>query len=174
MTQTLTAPRSAAAHAMLEEFEHEVGKTRRFLERLPDAKLSWKPHEKSMTAGQLAWHIAETHRRVVEYIRTPGGKPPSGDRPQPAHVRDVLAELDSGARDVRRLLSEVDDAWMQSIFFIDAPDGSRIEVPRGKFLRAILFNHIYHHRGQFGVYLRLLGVSVPSAYGPSGDEMGGL
>lgn len=174
MTTTMTAPRSAAAQAMLEEFEHELPKTRRFLERLPDSKLAWRAHEKSMSAGELAMHIALTYRGVAEWVMTAGGPPPPPDRPQPASTKAVLDELELGANAVRALLSQADDAWMRSIFTIDMPDGSKIRVPRQQFIRAVLFNHIYHHRGQFGVYLRLLGLPVPSAYGPSGDEMGGL
>lgn len=128
-----------------------------------------------MTAGQLAQHIAEVPGGVISMASKDRGSPPSvNDRPQAASVRDVLAELERGGEQVRGILTDAPDSWMRAIFTIELPDGSKIEVPRSDFLRAILLNHWYHHRGQLGVYLRLMGARVPSAYCPSGDELGGL
>lgn len=160
---------------MLEEFERELVTTRRFLERIPADKLSWRPHPKSMSAGQLGHHIAETPELSLRFISQERGAAPNFDvREEDSNVREMLALLDSGATFVRTMLPTLSDAWLGSAFCIDLPDGSVFELPRGRFIRTIMLNHWYHHRGQLGVYLRLLNVSVPSSYGPSGDEPGGI
>lgn len=158
---------------MLEEFERELATTRRFLERLWDAgdRLSWRPHEKSMTAGQLANHIAETPGMTLLFCspdRAP--VPNTSNREEATSVAELLQTLDQSAATVRELLPAIDDNRMRAAFTIVLPDGNTIELPRQRFVRAIMLNHWYHHRGQLGVYLRLMGVAVPSSYGPSGDE----
>jgi uncharacterized damage-inducible protein DinB len=177
LSQTLTATRNTIALAMLAEFEREYITTRKFLERLWDAgdKLSWKPHEKSMSAGQLGYHIAETPSRALKGVLQDRVSPPDFRvREEATTVAELLEMIDQGAVYVRETLPTIDDARMRAIFTIDLPDGKTIELPRVGFLRSIMLNHWYHHRGQLGVYLRLLGVSVPSSYGPSGDEAGGI
>ncbi|MFT3685279.1 MAG: DinB family protein [Phycisphaerales bacterium] len=173
MSQTLTAAKNTIAMGMLEEFEREVGTTRRFLERLWDAgdKMSWKPHAKSMSVGQLAHHIAETPGMVLQFCSPDRANVPNtSEREEAKNVAALLQTLDESAAMVREILPTMDDARMKQVFTIDLPDGNKIELPRQRFVRAIMLNHWYHHRGQLGVYLRLLGVAVPSSYGPSGDE----
>ncbi len=165
------------AQGLLEEFERECVTTRTFLGRLPGDKLSWRPHPKSMSAGQLGYHIAETPAGSLRYVLQDRGAPPDFRvREEAATVHELLTLLDAGAAYVRETLPTLDDARMRDIFVIDlsAVNGSTIELPRARFLRSIMLNHWYHHRGQLGVYLRLLGVSVPSSYGPSGDEPGAV
>ncbi|MGH7131728.1 MAG: DinB family protein [Phycisphaerales bacterium] len=175
LNQTVTASKNSIAQAMLEEFERELVATRKFLERIPADKMSWKPHPKSMSAGQLAYHIAETPAQALKFVAQDRQAPPDlSNREEAGSTRELLALLDEGAACLREELPNVEDARMRAIFTIDLPDGSAIELPRQRFLRSIMLNHWYHHRGQLGVYLRLLGVSVPSSYGPSGDEMGGV
>ena len=175
MSQVMTAATNSIALGMLEEFEREYVTTRRFLERLPADKLSWRPHAKSMSAGQLAYHIAETPALALRFVQQDRGSPPGfRERQEAATVRELLDVLDAGAVYLREALPAVDDAKMHGLFTIDMPDGSTIELPRARFVRSIMLNHWYHHRGQLGVYLRLLGVPVPSSYGPSGDEAGGI
>jgi uncharacterized damage-inducible protein DinB len=163
---------SSIAHAMLHEFESELPATRRFLERIPEGSLNWQPHEKSMTAGQLALHIAQSPAGALKMALADDAAPPdfSGGRDQPASLRDVLAALDECAAEVRRILPGLDDDRMARTFTITLKGRTLMSVPRAAFLRSIMLNHTYHHRGQLGVYLRLLGVKVPSSYGPSGDE----
>jgi uncharacterized damage-inducible protein DinB len=173
----VNASKTTIATKMLEEFEREYITTRKFLERLWDAgdKLSWKPHEKSMSAGQLGYHIAETPGRALKAVTTDRAAPPDFSvREEASSVAELLEMIDASAASVREVLPGVDDARMQEIFTIDLPNGAVLEVPRERFLRSIMLNHWYHHRGQLGVYLRLLGVAVPSSYGPSGDEQGGI
>ncbi|MGB7158848.1 MAG: DinB family protein [Tepidisphaeraceae bacterium] len=181
-TQAATAgpanePRSAPsacaiAQAILDEFERELATTRKFLERIPDERLTWRPHEKSMTAGQLALHIAQTPEGVVRLSLPDEAAVPdmSGGRPQPASGREVLETLDCSAAFVRQTLPTIDDARMGATFTVVRDGRTLMSIPRALFLRNVLLNHWYHHRGQFGVYLRLVGAKVPSSYGPSGDE----
>jgi uncharacterized damage-inducible protein DinB len=159
------------AQSMLEEFEKELRTTRTFLERLSADKLTWRPHEKSMTAGQLALHIAEVPRGVLTMALQDQAPPPDlSTRRQPVSVREVLDALDHSAEFLRRTLPTIDDSRMHETFTIVQGGRTLMAVPRAAFLRSIMLNHWYHHRGQFGVYLRLLGAAVPPSYGPSGDE----
>lgn len=161
------------ADALLNEFEQESQTTRKFLERLPEAGLNWKPHEKSMTAGQLALHIATAPGGVVRMAQE--DKVPAPEfgrpRPQPGSVREVLDALDQSIATVREVLPTFSDARMQETWTATKDGKDLLSMPRASLLRSILLNHWYHHRGQFGVYLRLLGAKVPSSYGPSGDEV---
>jgi uncharacterized damage-inducible protein DinB len=160
------------ATALLVEFEQELRTTRRFLERVPEDRLTWRPHEKSMSAGQLALHIAQTPSGVLRLSEPDEAAPPnfSQGRPQPTTQREVLDALDESAALVRQTLPTIDDARMRETFRVVQNGKTLLSWPRAAFLRSIMLNHWYHHRGQLGVYLRLLGVAVPSSYGPSGDE----
>jgi len=163
---------ASIALTMLREFDRELGTTRRFLERIPEGKLHWKPHDKSMTAGQLALHIAASPAGVLEMCLADEAPVPdfSDGRQQPTTLRQVLDQLDQSAEHVHQTLRSIDDARMRATFTVVQGGRTVMALPRVDFLRAILLNHWYHHRGQLGVYLRLLGASVPSSYGPSGDE----
>ncbi len=161
-----------AAAAFLAEFEPECQTTRRFLERLPESRLLWRPHPASMTAGQLAHHIAEVPRSVLAMALQEECSPPdiSAGRAQPRSCAEVLALLERSAAFVREFLPTLNDQRMTAELKIIVRGGPVFAMPRAVFLRSIMFNHWYHHRGQFGVYLRLVGARVPSSYGPSGDE----
>lgn len=160
------------SHALLGEFEHELTTTKKFLEAIPADRLAWKPHEKSMTAGQLALHIAQTQMGVLMMSLENEASPPDMSRPreQPASIGQIMQALDESAAFVRKTLPTLDDARMMRQFKVVMGGRTLMDGPRVTFLRAIMFNHVYHHRGQLGVYLRLLGAKVPSSYGPSADE----
>jgi uncharacterized damage-inducible protein DinB len=174
MTLNMTAaPSHAIAASLLAEFEQELGTTRKFLERVPEERLAWRPHEKSMTAGQLALHIAQVPEMVLRMSGPDESPVPdmNRERPQPATLREVLDALDQSAAHLRQTLPTLDDSRMSDTFRVTREGRVIMSVPRAAFLRSIMLNHWYHHRGQLGVYLRLLGTSVPSSYGPSGDEL---
>jgi uncharacterized damage-inducible protein DinB len=170
---TTDTPRHETATSLLAEFEQELGTTRKFLERVPEERLSWRPHEKSMTVGKLALHIAQTPEGVLRLSEPDEAAPPdfSAGRPQPGTLREVLDALDHSAAYLRQTLPTMDDSRMSDTFRVVQGGRTLMALPRAAFLRSIMLNHWYHHRGQLGVYLRLLGVAVPSSYGPSGDEM---
>lgn len=159
------------AQSLLDEFEQQAPVTRRFLERLPDDKLTWRPHKKSMTAGQLALHLANVPGNVVRFVQANSGQAPNfGNNPQPQSRDEVLRAFDAGIENVRTLLPKLDDAAMNETFRVLAGEQEVTAVPRHLFLRDIMLNHWYQHRGQFSVYLRLLDLPVPASWGPSADE----
>lgn len=169
VAQTLVM--GAIAQAMLAEFEAQAPVTRKFLERLPEDKLTWKPHAKSLTAGQLAYHLAYVPGGVVRAADMNPAPAPQFQFPQPATRKEVLTVYEQSIASVREVLPRFDDAAMQATWRIVAEGREVLAMPRQAFLRDILLNHWYQHRGQFSVYLRLLNVAVPSSWGPSADEV---
>jgi uncharacterized damage-inducible protein DinB len=160
------------AQRMLAEFEIQAPLTRKFLERLPEEKFTWKPHVKSLTAGQLAYHLAFVPGSVVRAAATNPAPAPDFNSMfiQPASRQQVLDTFDESIATVRKVLPEFEDAAMFETWRLVAGDRELVAEPRGKFLRNIMLNHWYQHRGQFSVYLRILDVPVPSTWGPSADE----
>jgi uncharacterized damage-inducible protein DinB len=159
------------AQTLLAEFELQALVTRRFLERLPEDKLTWKPHFKSMTAGQLAFHLAVVPGGVARFVQTNPAQAPGFNFPQPASLDEVLKTLDGSIASVRSVLAGFDDAAMSEMWRMEAGGREVLAVPRGLFLRDVMLSHWYQHRGQFSVYLRLNDIPVPSSWGPSADEM---
>jgi uncharacterized damage-inducible protein DinB len=159
---------------LLAEFESQAPVTRRFLERLPAESLTWKPHPRSLTAGQLAYHLAFVPGGVVRGAQQSQISPPGFQFPQPASVQEVLEAFEQSVATVREVLPGFDDAAMNATWRIVDGDKEIAAMPRVVFLRNIMLNHWYQHRGQFCVYLRLLDVAVPSSWGPSADERSAL
>ena len=161
--------------SLTNEYTHECASTRKLLERVPMDKLSWKPHEKSMTLEQLATHVAEIPEWVPLTLKQPeldfskGGYQPKSvtttEELLKIHDDCVAAALQSIQNTTAEIL--VNETWTmrngETIYFT---------MPKIAVLRSFTFNHIYHHRGQLTVYLRLLDVPVPGMYGPTADEQG--
>lgn len=159
------------AQSLLAEFEIQARITHKFLERLPEDKLTWKPHKKSMSAGQLAYHLAFVPGAVVRFVKNnPAQAPEFANFPQPASCQEILKIYDESIAAVRDLLPKMDDASMQETWRMLAGGREVLAQPRGQFLRDVMLSHWYQHRGQFSVYLRLLDVAVPASWGPSADE----
>ena len=160
------------ANAMLGEFENESKITRKFLERIPQDKLTWKPHEKSHTAGALALHIANVPGNVVRSATLDETPVPdfAAMFKQPASVQEILNSHEKSVATVREILPTLDDARLMTNWSAMLDGKPVLSMPKGMFLRMIMLNHWIQHRGQLGVYLRLVGAKVPSSYGPSGDE----
>ena len=162
------------AQTLLAEFEAQAPLTRKFLERLPEDKLAWKPHEKSMTAGQLAMHIARVPGGVIRAVEqdsmpVPEFRSPFA-QPQPTNIQEILEVYDDSVRTVRATLPQLSESRMQQNFRFMQGDKEVWAMPRVQFLRDIMLNHWYQHRGQLSVYLRLLNIAVPATWGPSADE----
>jgi uncharacterized damage-inducible protein DinB len=156
---------------MLAEFEVQAPVTRRFLERLPEDKLGWKPHNKSLSAGQLAYHLASVPGGIVRFVQNnPAQAPESFHFPQPASRQEILKTLEESIPTVRSLLPKFDDAAMNETWRMFAGGRELLAQPRAESLRDLMLSHWYQHRGQFSVYLRMLDVAVPASWGPSGDE----
>jgi len=159
------------AQALLAEFEVQAPVTRRFLERLPEDKLTWKPHDKSMSAGQLAHHLAAVPGGIVRFVENnPAQAPESFNFPQPASRQEILKTLEESIATVRSVLPKFDDAAMNETWRMQAGGRELMAQRRADFLRDVMLSHWYQHRGQFSVYLRMLGAAVPASWGPSADE----
>lgn len=165
------------AAAMLSEFDHEMATTRKALERIPEDKLGWKPHEKSMALGRLAGHVAELPGWVIPIMRqdsldiAPKGGPTFV--PLVATSCDqVLQAFDSNVAGGRAALAGATDEQLLQPWTLRAGGKTIFTLPRIGVLRSMVLNHSIHHRAQLGVYLRLNDIPVPSTYGPSADEPG--
>lgn len=156
--------------AIVLEFEAAAPATRRHLERLPQDKLEWKPDAKSMSAGQLGLHIAQSSGDVSAIVNLDTVDMPDMGFPQPGTTAEILAAFDGRVGKVRENLWDISDERMSGTIGFAANGEVVMNFPRGAFARDIVLNHLYHHRGQMSVYLRLLGVPVPSSFGPTADE----
>jgi uncharacterized damage-inducible protein DinB len=156
---------------LLAELEQEADATRRVLERIPQAHLSWKPHPKSMSLGQLALHVATVPGNVAALAAMDTvPDPPDFVQPEAATTAELVPSLSESIAKAKRMLGAFDDARMGAMWRLQSGGRDIMVLPRAAFVRAIMLNHWYHHRGQLLVYLRLLGQSVPSVYGPTADE----
>jgi uncharacterized damage-inducible protein DinB len=161
--------------SMLPEFDQEMQSTRKTLERCPDEKWGWKPHEKSGTVGWLAGHIAmmpgwtavtlTTDQLDYAPVDGPAYQPPKTD-----NRKELLAVFDKNVADARAALAGVSDAEMMKPWKLLAGGKEIFTMPRVACIRGMVMNHLIHHRAQLTVYYRLLGVPVPGLYGPSADE----
>jgi len=157
--------------ALLAELEQEAHATRRVLERVPQAQLSWKPHPKSMSLGQLALHIADLPGLVAGLASQDTiPNPPQFVQAEAATSAELVPTLDASITQARTLLGGFDDAAMMKTWRLLSGGRELMAMPRVAVVRAIMLNHWYQHRGQLMVYLRLLNIPVPSVYGPSADE----
>jgi len=163
------------AQSMLGEFDQEMAGTRKTLERLPEQKWNWKPHDKSGTVGWLAGHIATMPGWITMTLQTEqldyapvGG--PAYEPPKLENRQQILAEFDKGVTEARKAITDANDADMLKDWTLLAGGQTIFTMPRAACLRSMIFNHIIHHRAQLTVYYRLLGVPVPGLYGPSADE----
>jgi uncharacterized damage-inducible protein DinB len=165
----------SVSEELLSEFDSEMASTRRTLERIPEDKLTWKPHEKSMLLGRLAGHLAElpgfgitaltTDSFDLASARTANFKPLVAESQK--HVVEVFDKNVAKAR--AAIAATSDEAWGKNWKLV-LGERKIFNGPRRLAIRSMLMNHIIHHRAQLGVYLRLNGVPVPSIYGPSADE----
>jgi len=158
---------------LLADFDHEMGTTRRLLERLPDDRLSWKPHPRSMTLGGLATHLSGIPTWGGTILNEPffdlaGAPPPVADKTSRAAI---LASFDEVCRTTRAAMDKT-DAEYQGMWTLKRGGQQVFSVPRVAAFRSFVLHHIIHHRGQLSLYLRLNDVPVPAIYGPSADEGG--
>ena len=162
----------ALIDGMLQELEQETQTTRRVLERVPDNRLAWRPHNKARTLGQLAIHVATVPGAVAELAASPSPAqiPRITDEPHVKSASELVPALNQSVARVKQLLGGIDDAELLATWRLMHGERELLALPRIAFLRSVMLNHWYHHRGQLTVYLRQLDVPVPSIYGPSADE----
>ena len=156
--------------SLLQELDQEAQTTRRVLERVPD-RLGWKPHDRSLSLGQLAMHVATLPGAIAEISQQSPFPAPQFAHSSAASVEELVPALDRSVARAKEILGGMDPASLSNIWrVVDGDDRELLAIPVGAVLRSIMLNHWYHHRGQLAVYLRQLEVPVPSIYGPSADE----
>jgi uncharacterized damage-inducible protein DinB len=165
----------ALADALLPEFDHEMANTRKTLERVPEDRFDYKPHEKSWAMGGLATHVANLARwplyvlgRDSLDIAPPGEGPLKV--PPAASSAELLETFDANVAASREAIAGASDEHMLSPWSLLKGGNTVLTMPRAAVLRSFVMNHLIHHRAQLGVYLRLNDLPVPSIYGPSADE----
>ena len=153
------------------ELDHETKNTRRVLDRIPNEKLDWRPHEKSMTLGELAAHVVELHGWVSKAIPKDTFDFKIDYHPlKVSSVEELKLTLSEGLEKNKAAIEDIaEEDWFKD-WVLKAGDYEIARLPRAGAIRFIVNNHIVHHRGQLTVYLRLLGIPVPGLYGSSADE----
>ena len=164
----------AIKDALLPEFDHEMATTRRVLERVPDTEFDWKPHEKSMTLGRLAAHIANIPYWCSVTLETTvfelDSLPPDTQRKLAETQSELVKEFDGKVRAARTLIAAATDAEFLAPWTLKKGGQEMFAMPRISAVRGFVMNHLIHHRGQLTVYLRLKNVPIPPIYGPTADE----
>ena len=163
----------ALKDSLLPEFDHEMGVTRKLLDRLPDADLGWKPHEKSFSLGDLAAHLAQILHWSAAILDQPSYDLESGgddDRKTPTKGADVVTAFDRSVAAARAKLAGKSDAELMGAWTLKKGGQDMFTMPAIAAFKGFIINHSIHHRGQLSVYLRLRNVPLPAIYGPSADE----
>jgi uncharacterized damage-inducible protein DinB len=160
---------------IIPEFDHEMALTRKTLERVPEGKPDWRPHDKSMSLGRLAGHIAELPGLGSAALDTDSFDiAPPGSAPRSPNVmssrRQVLEMFDKNVASARASLSKATDEQLMRNWSFQRAGKNLLTMPKIAAFRGFVINHVIHHRGQLSVYLRLNNGPVPSIYGPSADE----
>ena len=161
------------AELLLPEVEQEMATTRRVLERVPDDKLAWKPHDRSWSMGVLASHIVNSIK-WTDYTMNQTEFDLASVRPDELNLAaksraELLAWFDANAASARQALGKSDADYFVP-WTLKQGAQEYFTMPRYNCIRSFLLNHIVHHRAQLGVYLRLNDIPVPAMYGPSADE----
>ncbi len=154
----------------LPEFDHEFSETRRALERVPEEKFDWKPHEKSWSLHDLAAHVSEIPNWMEPTLEVDTLDIDGYEREVPETKEAILAKFDEGVAAARASLSAASGEQLASMWSMTSGGNVLMEMPKVAVVRSFIMNHNVHHRAQLGVYLRMLGVDVPGHYGPSADE----
>jgi uncharacterized damage-inducible protein DinB len=162
---------NAVIQSMIAELEQEAAATRRVLKVVPEDKLAWKPHAKSRSLGELAYHVAGIPGNVSRLLLLDGydAKKANFGGPSAESVDQLLSLLDDGVKQAKSILADLSDEKAGAIWTLTAGDRTVFSIPRLQVARNVLFNHTYHHRGQLTVYLRILDVPLPVVYGRSAD-----
>src|SRR5215216_638074 len=160
--------------ALAAEMRQEAKTTRRLLERVPEESFGWKPHEKSMSLGRLAAHVAELPELIIPALTKDELDFAAGEfKPfEPKTTADLLEKFDRNISAAAEALQKQPDERMGEKWKLRSGDHVLFEMPRALVVRFVGLNHVIHHRGQLSVYLRLLDVPLPSIYGPTADEAG--
>lgn len=165
---------TSTLNMLYSDFEAEHAATRRLLERFPDSRHDWRPHEHSRTIAELATHVADIPNRGVTILTTSemeaGARKPLAPLTTAA---ELLALHDAAVAAQEAALAKADLSALSSTWTVRRGDQVMLSGPKYRLLRTVMMSHLIHHRAQLGVYYRLLGVPVPGMYGPSADDLAG-
>ena len=161
---------SQLLESIVTEFREEVPATRRVLDRIPGDKLTWKPHPKSRSLGELAVHVASIPGMAERIVQSDEFAVGSVAPPAAGTIEDIRATFEKNVRRAEEVLGQMTDQSGAGKWRLTFKGKEIFSKPRVAVLRTNLLNHLYHHRGQLSVYLRLLDVPVPVVYGPTADE----
>jgi uncharacterized damage-inducible protein DinB len=161
---------SEKTEELIAELEQEARSTRRVLERVPESRLSWKPHPKSSTLGQLALHVAKLPAMISHVLSQDSLEAPDFRQEEARSVSQLTAALDESIAGARGFFSELTPERANGVWRMMKGGREIMAAPRLALIRSLMLNHWYHHRGSLIVYLRLLDVPLPSVYGPTADE----
>ena len=161
---------------LLQNFDLEMRGTRATLERIPEDKIEYKPHGKSMAMGRLAVHVATLPNFMIAIFTTPSLDLATVKWPPMVFEsrEKVLADFDALAEKARSILASATDAQLDENWRLTWGEKVIADAPRSLLFHTMFFNHLIHHRAQLGVYLRLNNLPVPSLYGPTADDAMGL
>ncbi len=152
------------------EMDQEAETTKRLLDIIPEDKLSWRPHPKARSLGELAMHVATLQGGVAELAQQDSVEMPEfPPDPEATSRAQILAAFAESLKKAKEIVASTDDARAMAEWKLTRDGATLMALPRIGFWRAILLNHNYHHRGQLSTYLRELDVPLPSIYGPSAD-----
>jgi uncharacterized damage-inducible protein DinB len=160
----------AMTQAFIDELKREGATTRRVLERVPQDKLTWKPHAKSWSLGELALHTAQVPGAIADLITPDSREAFKFTQSEATSTAEILKALDDALANATGKLAGWSDGDLMTEWKLTAGPNTVMKLPRIAMVRTVMLNHWYHHRGQLSVYLRLLDIAVPSIYGPSADE----
>jgi uncharacterized damage-inducible protein DinB len=158
--------------ALVSELKHEAASTRKMLERVPTDKWDWKPHDRSMSLGRLASHVATIPDYMTVTLTNDELDFAKGTyRPAvPTSTETLLDVFDESYEKALQTLESAGDETLRGMWSLKNGGHTIFTLPRIAALRSFVMNHLIHHRGQLSVYLRLLDVPVPGMYGPSADD----
>ena len=158
------------AEQFIAELTQETATTRRLISRVPSQHLGWKPHQKSMTLGQLAYHLAMLPRGITTLISELVAEVPDVPLRADVPVDEIRMTLAESVAFAPERLSSWSDDDLLAMWRMTREGQTLLELPRAAMFRSVMLNHWYHHRGQLTVYLRLLDVALPPVFGPTADE----
>lgn len=159
--------------ALIAELKNESANTKKLMQRVPMEEAEWKPHERSMTLGRLAQHVAELHGWVAMVIQKDELSFDTNTFKAPEPLKsnhELLMLLDNKTSDSIIALEGAADEHLEKDWSLIVNGHTAFTLPRKVVIRTMALNHLIHHRGQLSVYLRLLDIPIPGIYGPSADE----
>jgi uncharacterized damage-inducible protein DinB len=156
---------------LIAELEHELVSTTKLLNLVPADKLAWRPNPKAMTLGELANHVAAIPGRYLTFAEEGNTSLDTlVTHSSPKNKEEVLNNFKVGTSKAMEILSKADEVWGNKLWNLTKNGAVVFTLPLSLFTRLLVFNHLFHHRGQLSTYLRALNIAIPSIYGPSADE----